>query len=696
MTIPSRTGVTTGVTAGPRHAARPPGRRSRKTALAGLALGSVGMSLFVAPGAASAAPLPVFPDNIVIFPDRDMVVLEDDFGSGPQDVRIEVVRNGQVIGATHGRTATGGEFEVNHPGGACWGWGTNGQADSSLPQVTPDIKPGDVVRVLNSAGSLLADTTVQDGYVEGVQYTAGATTFTVTGHVATGIDLNNTEQRIVNPDLTDTDVARRDIRAVPGGLTAAPKGGYLSDLARQGETFTATYEFTGAQAVDNARTAATGGGERFMAWEQTDGAANRQGLTISEFGEFGGPGMGGCPAGPGSAPVTAGTYSSVFSGTSAQVNWSAATAQPDAAPVTGYSIEAVKKTPEANGETLVVAVRAGTTATRTTLANLTGGAAAWDIEVRAIMGTKISEPFRANAGTPTDPGGGGTPPPEDTTPPAAATVSRNAAGEIVVSANEPNVDVYYTTDGSDPLDTEIGLPTQTATLYTAPIKDMPGATNFRFVSFDLAGNHTSGTGSVPAYQAPAATIPAPPGTVSTVVADKRVTVNWTAPGTTGGAPLTGYKVTATAAGSSTPTVQDVTAPAGGGAIPTTAVFSGLTNGTVYTFTVAAVNSVGESPTLSATATPGDGLTGSLTRNKARDVRFAGSSLVVGQTVTVAQVNANGTLTTLGSTTTVAGVAPVVAEWELRLRPNNALPAGTRIRVYTGTATAMQTVVNLTI
>ena len=35
-----------------------------------------------------------------------------------------------------------------------------------------------------------------------------------------------------------------------------------------------------------------------MAWEAEDADANRQGLTIAEYGEPGGPGMGGCPNGP--------------------------------------------------------------------------------------------------------------------------------------------------------------------------------------------------------------------------------------------------------------------------------------------------------------------------------------------------------------------------------------------------------------
>ena len=38
-----------------------------------------------------------------------------------------------------------------------------------------------------------------------------------------------------------------------------------------------------------------------MSWQVEDADANRQGLTIAEYGELGGPGMGGCPAGPADA-----------------------------------------------------------------------------------------------------------------------------------------------------------------------------------------------------------------------------------------------------------------------------------------------------------------------------------------------------------------------------------------------------------
>ena len=48
-------------------------------------------------------------------------------------------------------------------------------------------------------------------------------TVTVTGHVGTGVNRAQMEQRIINPDLVDTDVARRDVRAVPAPLTRGPR-----------------------------------------------------------------------------------------------------------------------------------------------------------------------------------------------------------------------------------------------------------------------------------------------------------------------------------------------------------------------------------------------------------------------------------------------------------------------------------------
>ena len=80
--------------------------------------------------------------------------------------------------------------------------------------------------------------------------------------------------------------------------------------------------------------------------------------------------------------------------------------------------------------------------------------------------------------------------------------------------------------------------------------------------------------------------------------DKSVALSWTAPNSDGGSPITGYVVTPYLNGTAqTPIKTNSTA--------TTYTVTGLTNGTTYTFTVAASNAIGTgSPsTASAAVTP---------------------------------------------------------------------------------------------
>ncbi|MDQ1482037.1 MAG: hypothetical protein QOF35_113, partial [Actinomycetota bacterium] len=315
--------------------------RPRSTGrIAGAAVAAVVAGTLAQGAAAFAATPPVFPENILVFPNRDFVSLSGYQLTRPgQTATITVHRGNILTGQAEGKIAlptadaTLPSLEVNHPGGVCWGTGVG------APNVTPDIKPGDVVAVAFSGGG--SDSTVtQSPTVTGFTHTPGSTQVVVNGNLnalggPNGIPAQM-EQRTIQPLFTTTAVVKRDVRAVLGPVIPDVTGSYSSGMTATATTFTATYNFTLASNAD----LMAQGDMRANSWQTADLAGNRQGLTLAEFGMSGGT-MPGCSAqSPGSiAPNAPANVGGISGDGSLTATWDAATTIPDGSPVTGYVVE---------------------------------------------------------------------------------------------------------------------------------------------------------------------------------------------------------------------------------------------------------------------------------------------------------------------------------------------------------------------
>jgi hypothetical protein len=635
-------------------------RRVTSTLAAGLAAAGVGGAAIVA----DAAP-PAFPDNVVVFPDRDFISVEGYQNHKGETALIEVTRDGKVIGSAKGVVAEGDvAFEINHPGGVCWG------NDTSL-QVTPDIRPGDKATI-SFNGIEAGDTTVGNAYVTGdmelVANAAGVkNTVVVRGYAGPGVNQAQMEQRIIQPDLVDTEIGRRDIRAVPGPLTPAPKGGYSSSLTFEGDRFTATYVFQDPANADIASKADLG--ERAMSWQVEDADGNRQGLTIAEYGEAGGPGMGGCPAGPGDAGAPQPGSASIVRSTdktSVSVTWNPTDQIPTADAVTGFNVAAVQQSLSAEGDHTVLGKRASANATHAVISGLKPDQG-YDIEVRSMAGDKMSPSYTVQAPTPTELGDV-TPPVLNVTP--GSTTEVNVTSNITL-ASELNADMYYTIDGTPAV--QGGLPSGTAKHYTAPIA-LSGPVTLHAAAFDRAGNFDTFTA---AYKPPVDTAPAPAAVsaITGTAGPASVTLSWAAPE----AGVTGYGIQAYVGGLKSGTLKETTAK--------TITINSLNPGTEYFFTVKAKNGSGYGPesTPYGPLTPvklTDAVTIGTAKWKSRDFRVTGSGSAVGAFLEVRNATATGPGTTVLARGQVEppAVAGQNGTYDIRARDANA-PAVNPGKIY---------------
>jgi hypothetical protein len=143
------------------------------------------------------------------------------------------------------------------------------------------------------------------------------------------------------------------------------------------------------------------------------------------------------------------------------------------------------------------------------------------------------------------------------------------------------------------------LPQDTGTLTVGPnqtsaiIDNLPLGRTYTFTVQGINGIGVS-LPSAASFPVTIATLPGAPRNITATAGDESITVKWDTPSTDGGSAITGYQVTASD-GVHAPIVVRVTG--------TSATLVGLTNGTAYTVSVAAINALGMGSPAAAIAIP---------------------------------------------------------------------------------------------
>ena len=244
---------------------------------------------------------PVAPHSLIAFPARDFISATG-YSSAAGPYTFTLIRGGTVVASGAVNSDPTGLVEVNHPGvsGTCWLINT------------PNVRPGDVVRITNAAG--IADQTTVANVTAQLPIATNANTVVIHGTAqdANGqpLPLGQIEHRLVSAGALFDLNGRRTLRAAPAldGTIAYDGLGSIN--------WTATY--SGLTASDMLRIVGgtDGSGTTFVASESRGIWLGRLPLALLEQtihetgpGVVGGPAPGVCAA-PAEAPVASASLSS--------------------------------------------------------------------------------------------------------------------------------------------------------------------------------------------------------------------------------------------------------------------------------------------------------------------------------------------------------------------------------------------------
>lgn len=269
------------------------------------------------------------------------------------------------------------------------------------------------------------------------------------------------------------------------------------------------------------------------------------------------------PALPGAPTAVAATPGNA----QATVSWTAPTSD-GGKPITGYKVISSPAT---------TTVEVTGTATSVVFPGLTNGTS-YKFQVSAVtdVGEGAKSAAMANGVVPATV-------PDAPTAVSALPSKQSATVKWTLPASNGGSAITSFTATSNP-----GNISATVNSATATSVSVTGLANGTTYTFTVVAKNAVGSSAPSEASAPVTTFDvasAPQGVIATE-GNAQATINWVIPSSNGGTPITGYKVTTSPADVPVKTVT-------GGSTTQTTV-TGLTNGTLYSFTVVAVNFVGDS------------------------------------------------------------------------------------------------------